>query len=421
MAKRLALSKLEAKAFHKVHRALKKGRYCEYWLKGGRGSTKSSFISLEIVLGMLRDREASAIVYRKVAAQMRNSVYAQMKWAIEALGASDCFRFYKSPLEMECLKTGQRILFRGADDPGKSKSLKLEKGYFKYLWFEELTEFEGMDDIRTIKISVFRQRGEAVTFYSYNPPKSAQNWVNAEALLNVPGRMVHHSDYTQVPREWLGEAFLNEAAHLKSVNESAYRNIYLGAVTGSGGQVFDNVAVREITAKERAGFDTFLNGGDFGFASDPDAFVRMHYEKRTHTLYIVAEVYGARMTGELLHQRVKEMIGREAVVCDSAEPRMIDELKRRGLNARAAKKGPGSIEHGIRWLQDLGAIVIDKDRCPNAAREFMCYEYRRGQRGELLPCYQDRDNHTIDAARYGVEALSLRRAMKIMNKSDFGF
>lgn len=398
------MSRIIAKPFHQIHSSIKREAFDEYWLKGGRGSTKSSVISIEIVKGIVNDPLANAIVYRKVADTLRDSVYAQIVWAINMLELGPWFKCKVSPMEIVYTPTGQRILFRGADDPGKSKSIKLDKGYFKFLWFEELTEFAGIDDIRTIKASIIRGGGHAITFTSYNPPKSANNWVNAECLVSIPGRFVHHSDYTQVPAEWLGPSFLAEAEALKATNERAYRHVYLGEITGTGGQVFDNVTLREITKEERSTFDRFLNGGDFGFATDPDAVVRMHYDKRSRNLYLLDEINGIRMNVDTLAEKVRALIGSEYVTYDSEDPRMINELRRRGVRVLPAKKGPGSVEHGMRWLQELGGIIIDPVRCPNAAREFTGYEYKQDRFGNFLSEYPDKDNHTIDAARYGCES-----------------
>ncbi|MDD3243084.1 MAG: PBSX family phage terminase large subunit [Eubacteriales bacterium] len=259
-----------------MHRDIRSHGHTHYWLKGGRGSTKSSFLSLEIVLGMMRDPDACAAVYRRVGVTLQESVYAQLVWAINALGVAAYWRTGKSPMELEYRPTGHKILFRGADDPAKSKSIKLSRGYFKFLWFEELSEFGGMDDIRTITQSVIRGGGPVAIFYSYNPPKSAQNWVNAECLVPRPDRLVHHSTYLDVPPEWLGAAFLAEADMLRLTNETAYRHAYLGEVTGTGGQVFDNLRVREIARDERETFARRCNGLDFGFAVDPDALLHMY-------------------------------------------------------------------------------------------------------------------------------------------------
>lgn len=414
------LSSLIAPPFFSLHEDIRRGFHAEYWLKGGRGSGKSTFISVEIVLGIMRDPEASAIIYRKVAATLRESVYAQMLWAIEQLGVGRYFRPKVSPMEIIYAPTGQKILFRGADDPGKSKSIKLQSGYFGFLWFEELSEFSGPEDIRTIKASVIRGGGRALTLCSYNPPISARNWVNEAALVPKDGRLVHHSDYRSVPEDWLGKSFIAEAEALRGANERAYRHTYLGEVTGAGGQVFDNLRLRRVEDGEIAQFGQCYNGLDFGFAVDPDALARWGYDPARRRAVLLNEFYGARTPLDNLASAVKAACGREVVRCDSADPRMIAELKRRDINAVAARKGPGSVEHGVRWLQDLGEIVIDPKRCPNAAREFAAYEYAQDRSGSFLAEYPDRDNHLIDASRYALEPVIARSKLKTMDKALLG-
>lgn len=359
------LSDLIAPAFYGVHADMKAFAHSEFWLSGGRGSGKSSFVSIEILLSMLRNSSVNAIVYRKVGATLRESVYGQMVWAIEKLGLERYFKCRLAPLELEYLPTGQRILFRGADDPGKSKSIKLARGWFGILWFEELAEFSGMEAIRTIKASVLRG-GRAITIYTYNPPKSRNNWVNAEAMSIRADRLTHESSYLEMPEEWLGETFLAEAEQLKRTNERAYRHMYLGEITGTGGQVFDNLALG--TARESGG-TAFC-----GRISDLPP-IRMRLSARNGSrgreefaCWTNFTRCARRWKG--LREEVLKRAGDAVVRCDSADPRIIRELRERGVNAIAVKKGAGSIESGVRWLQELGAIEIDPGVCPNAAREF---------------------------------------------------
>lgn len=392
-----------------MHSDVKRWGHREYWLRGGRGSAKSSFVSLEIILGLLRDPGANAIVYRRVGATLRESVYEQMIWAIAMLGLERHFRLRLSPLEIEYRPTGQRILFRGADDPGKSKSIKLAKGRFGFVWFEELAEFPGMDDVRTIRASLIRGGGATATFYTYNPPVSAANWVNAEALVSRPDRLVHESSYLDVPPDWLGADFIADAEALRAVNERAYRHMYLGEITGAGGQVFDNLVLRPLTDEELAAGRAYC-GLDFGFAVDPDAFIRVAYDPRTMCLWILDEFCQARVPVDRLAQEVRVRCGGGVVRCDSADPRMIAQLRERGLRAVPVKKGPGSVSAGMRWLQERAAIIIDPARTPAAAREFSSYEYAPDGSGGFLPEYPDRANHLIDAARYAVEGVTRGKA-----------
>ena len=234
------LSGIIAPTFAGVHQDIKKHGHTHYWLKGGRGSTKSSFISVEIPLGMMRDAArgeyTNAIVLRRYGVTLRESVFEQIGWAINALGVSELWKSSVSPMSWTYLPTGQRIIFRGADDPTKVKSIKFAVGWAKYLWYEEVNEFEGAEKIRSINQSVLRGGTDFFVFYSFNPPKAARNWVNQYVAIERDDTLVHHSTYLTVPPQWLGEQFIVEAEHLKTVKPEAYRHEYLGEVTGIGGE-----------------------------------------------------------------------------------------------------------------------------------------------------------------------------------------
>lgn len=413
---RIRLSSMVAQPFMAVHRDIKRGDHSEYWLRGGRGSTKSSFISIEIIMLLIQNPMMNAIVYRKVGNTLRESVYEQIVWAIDQLNVRPWFSFRVSPLEIRYNPTGQRILFRGADDPGKSKSIKLSRGYFGILWFEELAEFRGMDDIRTIKASIIRGGDNAVTFCSYNPPQTARNWVNKEALVPKANRLVHSSTYLQVPPQWLGQEFIAEAEALKASNERAYRHMYLGEVTGTGGQVFNNLDIRAITDDELNRIGSFYSGQDFGFAVDPDAYVCWGYDPHARRIVAIDEFYASGNSTDRLANEIRQRNDNRIVYCDSADPRMISELRMRGIDAIGVKKGPGSVEHGMRWLQNLGQIVIDPKRTPNIAREFSAYEYESDKNGDFLPAFPDKDNHTIDATRYALERIMIQAKVKAVRR-----
>ena len=405
--------RLWSENFNELSLDIDREAHSEYWLKGGRGSGKSSFIARKLLLGMLAHPRASALVCRKVAATLRQSVYEEIAGAVDALGLRPWCTFRLSPLQID-FRTGQRILFRGADDPGKSKSIALARGYFGYLWFEELSEFDGMGDIVTIRASAVRGKSDQrpVTFCSYNPPASAHSWVNREALAPRPARRVHHSTYLELPREWIGEAFIADAEALRVSNERAYRHMYLGEVTGTGGQVFDNLRIRPIGDGELDALSAFYNGLDFGFASDPDALTRWAWSPGRRTLYAVAEFYKSRTLTDALAEAVRGIADGQTVYCDSEDPRAIAELRRRGVRAAGVRKGPGSVRAGLKWLQDLSAIVIDPARTPNIAREFSGYAYLRDREGNVLPEPEGRDDHTVDSARYALSPLIQGRAAR---------
>lgn len=406
------IEKLIAPAFKKVFEDLVKEKHTHYWLKGGRGSTKSSFISIQIINGIMADKNANCVALRKVGQNLKDSVYEQLQWAISALGVDNLWQGKVSPLELIYIPTGQRIIFRGADKPKKIKSTKFRKGYCKYLWYEEVDEFNGMSEIRTINQSLMRGGDKFVVFYSFNPPKSQRNWTNIEMIEEREDKLVHHSTYLGVPKEWLGEQFIVEAEHLKNVNYESYAHEYLGEVTGTGGEVFTNITIRTISDEEIRMFDRIARGIDWGYASDPFTYTVNHYDRKRRRLYIFYEIYKVGLSNKKAYELIKqENKNNKIVVCDSAEPKSIAEMNSYGLRVIGAKKGPDSVEYGIKWLQDLEEIVIDPVRCPNTTREFNGYELEKDKYGEFKADFPDKNNHTIDAVRYSRE--SDMRSIKI--------
>lgn len=402
----ISLKQLIAPSFYEIHNDLKQFRHTHYWLKGGRGSTKSSFISLEVILGIMKDTQANAVVLRKVGQTLQGSVYEQLQWAVSVLGVEGYWVSKLSPLEMKYIADGRenKIVFRGADKPKKIKSTKFRKGYCKYIWYEEVDEFGGMEEIRTINQSLLRGGSDFVVFYSYNPPQSQSNWVNEEILKQRDDRLVHHSTYLTVPSEWLGQQFLIEAEHLKNVKPMAYQHEYMGEVTGTGGEVFTNLTLREITDSEISHFDHIARGIDWGYAADPFHYTVNHYDKTRRRLYIYYEIQMLKLSNRKAAEMVKkENTANRVIICDSAEPKSIAEMLAYNLKVLGAKKGADSVEYGIKWLQDLEEIVIDPKRCPNTAREFLEYELEKDANGNFKGHFPDKNNHSIDAVRYSRE------------------
>nr|DAR44865.1 MAG TPA: terminase large subunit [Caudoviricetes sp.]DAY43770.1 MAG TPA: terminase large subunit [Caudoviricetes sp.] len=390
-------------SFDGVFYDIQEHKYTHYWLAGGRGSTKSSFIGLTIPLLLMQNPNCHVVVLRKVRNTVKNSVFPQIQWGIDTLQMTGKFRAITSPHEITYTLTGQKILFFGLDDPAKVKSIKLPFGYVGIVWFEELDQFSGMEEIRNVLQSLLRGGEKYWVFCTYNPPKSRNNWVNEEIIQARPDRLVHHSTYLDVPREWLGEQFFLEADTLKNKNELLYRHEYLGEVTGTGGAVFDNVEDMAMSDERVGNFDRLYYGLDFGFAVDPLAFVAIHYDKKKEEVYIFDELYRQKLTNDRTGKWLKRKYPTAMLIADSAEPKSIAELRSMGVNVRGARKGRDSVDYGIKWLQSRRTIYIDKRRCPNAYREFVTYEYERNREGQFISAYPDKNNHAIDAVRYGLD------------------
>lgn len=405
------LSELISPAFAESHRAVKSGTTNELICKGGRGSAKSSYISVELLLQLLKHRDCHAVVMRKVGNTLRTSVYAQICWAIAALGLTSRFRCTVSPMECTYIPTGQKILFFGLDDPGKLKSIKVPFGYIGMAWFEELDQFDGPEQIRNVEQSLFRGGVYSMCFKSFNPPAMARNWANKYVLEHKDGQLVHHSTYLTTPVEWLGPRFLADAEHLKETNETAYRHEYLGEVVGSGTAVFENLRIETISDAQIKSFDYHYFGQDWGWYPDPNQFVGCAYSSKDRTLYIYEDHRANRCPDDQWAEKIKHHRAHH-IVADpgSGGDKSISNFRAMGFDMTAARKGPGSVEAGIKWLQSLKAIVIDPDRCPNPAKEFSEYEYERDAKtGEVLKGYPDAANHSIDAARYALEPVWRRR------------
>ena len=397
--------KLIAPVFYPVHRDIAKEGHTYYDLYGGRGGLKSSFISLEIIFGMMKDKDANAVIFRKYGVTLRESVYEQILWAIDELGVSHLWETNVSPMQCIYCPTGQKIIFRGLDKAKKTKSIKASHGYFKYLWFEELDEFQGPEEIRTVQQSVLRGGEKFVVFKSFNPPITNANWANQ--YVNEPhnNSYRHKSSYLDAPPEWLGQQFIDDAEHLKEVNEKAYRHEYLGEPVGTGGAVFEFLEIRTITDEEMRQFDRIYQGIDFGWMPDPMAFIRCSFRPNHEKVYLLDEFVGRKISNEELAKEIKRRHYDDYnVFCDSAEPKSVSDLIRAGVPAHSVSKKPGSVEYGMKWLQRR-TIVIDPARTPCAYKEIIEYEYDRDKDGNFLSGYPDKNNHCVDSLRYALNRI----------------
>ena len=382
-------------------------RHTHYDLSGGRGSCKSSCISLLVPPLLIAHPNVHALVLRKIGNTLRDSVFAQYIWAIGELGMAQHWRASKTPMELTYVPTGQKIMFRGADDPMKIKSIKVPFGYIGITHFEEKDQFAGREEIRTILQSTMRGGEKFWNFESYNPPISRDNWANIDSQEERADRLCHKSTYLEAPGEWLGEQFFAEAEYLRETNERAYQHEYLGIPTGTGSDVFENIDVRPITDEEVNSFDRILNGVDWGYFPDPWAFNRCYFHSASQTLYIFDELEANKLGNKETADKLLEhgITKDDRITADSAEPKSVADYNKYGLKCYGAVKGAGSVERSMVWLQRLNSIVIDPVRCPKTKAEFIKYEYERNKDGEIISGYPDKDNHHIDAVRYATEQI----------------
>ena len=281
------ISDIIAPVFYETWNDLKNGIFTDYDETGGRGSTKSSFISIAIVYGMMHDRDCGEITHgvalRQLSKDLRESVYEQIAWAIDKLNVNALWKKSLNPMKWTYLpksKKPQEIRFRGCDDPRKVKSIKFAHGYPKYLWFEEKDQFKSAADCNSIKLSIARKNdaGEEtdfIQFSSYNPPQDPSHWINIDAKRNKPFRKQHHTDYRQVPQSWLTKAFLEEAEAMKANDINEYNHVFLGLVTGLKGLCYPQfdinkhvVDVEEFKFYKYERVERVICGGDGGTIID---------------------------------------------------------------------------------------------------------------------------------------------------------
>lgn len=408
MTKQIRLSELLPKAFHNSWKAAIDPSILNIIEKGGRGSGKSSDIAI-IMTQLLMRYPVNAIGIRKIDNTIELSIFEQMKWAIELSNVSHLFKVNKSPMRITYIPRGNYMVFRGAQEPERIKSLKSANFPFAFGWVEEAAEFKTEDEITTITNSLLRgELGNGLFykfFFSYNPPKRKQSWVNKkyESVLQPTNTFVHASTYLDNPH--ISKQFIEEAEAMKARNPLRYRWEYLGEPIGSGVVPFTNLMFRTITDDEYRVFDNIKYGLDWGYATDPASVVAWHFDKRKRVLYAVGEIYGVKISNRQLADMIRAKgWGGETIIADSSEPKSIAELRELGIRRIVgAKKGPGSVEHGEKWLDELTAIVIDPRRTPNIAREFESIDYKTDRDGNVLPRLEDKDNHTIDSTRYALE------------------
>lgn len=407
------LKEIIAPAFYNVFWDILDEKHTYYDLYGGRGSTKSSFVGVMIPLLLMQDAEngvmSNAVIFRKVGNTLRESVYEQIAWGIDALNANDLWSTSVSPMQYTYKPTGQKIIFRGLDKAKKTKSIKASKGYFKYLWFEELDEFSGIEEIRTVQQSVLRGGSKFVVFKTFNPPISRSNWANTYVNEPRADSFRHKSDYRSVPIEWLGQQFIDDAEHLKNTNPRAYEHEYLGIPVGLGTNIFDLLEIRTITDEEIQNYQSIYQGQDWGWWPDPKAFIRAAYVPNQEKVILLDEMGGCKIRVAAMADQIKAKQYDDYVIyCGVDEDESVIDFRDAGIPARKAIVTPGSRKYTFEWLQ-CRTIVIDPARTPRAYKEIIEYEHEIDKNGEVIADYPDGNDHWIDALRYSISPMAMRR------------
>lgn len=403
------LTSLIGKDFYKTHNAMKSGEYDEFWEAGGRGSLKSSFVALKIVMGLMEDPLANAVAYRKVQSNISDSVRSTFAWAIDTLGWTPFWHIPKALNVFTRLSTGQRIIMRGLDDPQKSKSIKARKGYFKYLWFEEGAEYDSLNELDSVTRSVLRGGPEFIKFVTFNPPVEPKHWINVEAEQTKERRHVNTSCYLNAPREWLGPKFLADAEDTRERKPDVYANEYLGKSIGrsdkiifSGCYTVLSFEVVQEGGKNYIGtelVDGPYFGADWGFSQDPTVLVKCWLSDTK--IYIEHEAFGVGVMLDHIPAMFDRLSDsrRFKIRADCARPETIAHVKQLGFNIEGAEKWKGSVEDGITWLKSRKIVI--HQRCANVQDEAVKYSYKvdritQDVSADIVDAY----NHGWDAIRY---------------------
>ena len=392
--------------YRAVHESFETGKYREIISKGGRGSIKSNFWAAVAEETIYNDPQAHVVYTRRYKVDLRGSVYNQFMKTVIRHGNIDKWDFKTSPMMAIYKKTGQCVIFVGADKPISLKSYNLSFGYVKLLIHEECDEMAGLEQMDNIEDTFLRSDTAALDVKIFNPPKSVNNFMNDYVTKcqdeHKDTTYICHSYYYNVPIKWLGKRFFDRAAWFKDHKPKYYANNYLGEVTGTGGGIFDNVEVRTITDDEIAAMPYFAHGLDFGF-EHPQTFEQSYYDSDNDILYCTAEVYARKCKNSTFSQKIRKYLGVE-ILCDSARPDAIKELQDWGFNAIGAKKRWGSgkgRDYCWEWMQQTTKIVVDPDRCPHLKHELTTLEHEQLPDGTFSDAYPTLEEDCVMALIYG--------------------
>ena len=385
-----------------------KGRYrvC----KGSRASKKSKTTALWFIYNLMRYPLANALVVRKTFRTLKDSCFTELKWAIKRLKVERWWKVTESPLEMTYLPTGQKIYFRGLDDPLKVTSITVDTGYLCWGWIEEAYEITSERDFDTLDESI---RGELPDGYfkqwtlTFNP-WNEHHWIKHRFFdAKSPEILAMTTNYQC--NEWLDASDLRMFEAMKERNPRRYRVAGLGDWGIVEGLVYENWEERDYQYGNPDGANYVdmrkcptVCGLDFGYTNDPTAFFVGFLDLENKILYVWDEIYERALSNRKIFDAITAAgYGKERITADSAEPKSIDELHGYGLRIRGAKKGQDSVRNGVQWIQDLKIVI--HPRCVNFITEISNYTWAEDRFGNKTNQPIDDFNHLMDAMRYGLE------------------
>ena len=375
--------------------------------KGSRASKKSKTTALRFIYNLMKYDQSNLLVVRKTYRTLKDSCFTELKWAAGRLGVARLWSFKESPLEATYLPTGQKIFFRGLDDPLKITSITVEYGVLCWGWIEECYEITSENDFDTLDESI---RGEM-------PPWLWKQWVLTFNPWNerhwIKKRFFDHPDSETLAlttnytcNEWLDQSDLQVFENMKKNNPRRYRVAGLGEWGIVDGLVYENWKERAFTLDEVFELDTIC-GLDYGYTNDPTAFFIGFIDQKHKKIYVWDEIYKTGMSNRKIFQEIQSAgYAKEGIIADSAEPKSNDELAGYGLRITPAVKGKDSIKHGVQYIQEYEIII--HPRCVNFITEISNYTWDKDKFGNSMNIPIDDFNHLMDAMRYAVERYSRR-------------
>lgn len=377
---------------------------------GGAGSGKSFYVGQEIILNMLSSSNYQYLVVRKTGKSIRQSVFRLLVDLISEYNLSKAFRINKTEMSIISI-TGSSLITSGLDDVEKLKSV----AGINRIWIEEASEVTERDfDQLDLRLRGQSQIGFQMTL-TFNPI-SELHWIKKKFFdLGVDNTFILKTTYLDNP--FLDDQYVNTLNNLKIRNEQFYRVYALGEWGSIGNVIYSNWEKQDLSEAKKS-FDNLYYGVDFGFADDPTTCICVHYDKKRKIIYIFDEFYQKEVFIDDLAKILKDKIHGRIVTCDSSEPRSIADLRRNGVNAVGAKKGPDSIEHGINWIKSH-KIIVDNS-CTNTIMELSTYQYKEDKNGDVIPKPVDANNHLLDALRYALEDEMTVNKITTINKSLLG-
>lgn len=381
-----------------------KGRYRV--VKGSRSSKKSVTMALWTIYNIMIHQQANMLVIRKTYRTIKDSCYAQLKWAIHRFGVDAFFLCKESPLEITYLPTGQKIFFRGLDDPLKVTSITVETGVLCWLWIEEAyeitkeTDFDTLDESIRGKLPQDLFKSVTLTFNPWND----RHWIKARFFDKKDSEVLAMTT-NYLMNEFLDESDRKIFERMKVENPRRYNVAGLGEWGVVDGLVYENWEEQLFDWQEVSSMPDVDSafGMDFGYTNDPTAMFCGLISNNQKTIWVFDELYKKALTNEMIYNEVSKMgYAKEKITADSAEPKSIEELRRLGLRRiKAAGKGKDSVMNGIQKIQDYHIII--HPRCVNFLTEISCYAWEQDKSGTAINRPIDDYNHLMDAMRYAME------------------